>query len=117
MISRKSTVSMLASLLALAATLGVQAQPYPGRGPMAFGALDTDGNGYVSSEEFAQHRTQRMAARAAQGRLLRNAGQAPGFARWDANGDGQLSATELTSGQEARWAARQAGGRPCWRVR
>jgi hypothetical protein len=117
MITRKSTLSMLASLLALAATLGAQAQSYPVRGPMAFGALDTDADGYVSSGEFARHHTQRMATRAAQGRLLRNAGQAPGFARWDTDRDGQLSPAELTGGQQARWAARQAGGRPCWRAR
>jgi Ca2+-binding EF-hand superfamily protein len=84
---------------------------------MAFGALDTDADGYVSSGEFERHHAQRMATRAAQGRLLRNAGQAPVFARWDRDRDGQLSRDELSGEQQARWAARQAGWRPCRRLR
>ena len=105
------------SLLAAAVTLGAQAQPYGGRGPMPFGAMDLDGDDYVSSQEFSQHRDARMAARAAQGRLLRNAGQAPRFENWDADGNGRLSAAEVTIGQQTRFAARRGGGRPCWRNR
>ena len=105
------------SLLAVAVTLGAQAQPYGGRGPMPFGTMDLNGDGYVSSGEFSQHRTTRMAARAAQGRLLRNAGQAPRFEHWDADGNGLLSVAEVTTGQQTRFAGRRAGGRPCWRNR
>ena len=85
--------------------------------PQVFDTLDLDNDGYVSTQEFSQHRETRMAARAAQGRLLRNAGQAPRFERWDANGDGLLSPAELTSGQQARSAGQGGGGRPCWRYR
>ena len=106
------------SLLAVAATFGTQAQPFPGsRGPMAFGAMDLNDDGYVSAEEFSTHRDARMAARAAQGRLLRNAGQAPRFERWDSDGDGLLSLTEVSKGQQTRFVKRGAGGRPCWRNR
>ena len=105
------------SLLTAAVTLGVQAQPYGGRGPMPFGAMDLDGDGYVSSQEFSQHRNARMAARAAQGRLLRNASQAPRFENWDADGNGLLSLTEVSTGQQARFAGRRGGRRPCWRNR
>jgi hypothetical protein len=106
------------SVLAVATTLSAGAQPFGGpRGPVSFGALDLDNDGYVSTQEFSQHRETRMAPRAAQGRLLRNAGQAPRFERWDANGDGLLSPAELTSGQQARFAGRGGGGRPCWRYR
>ena len=106
------------SVLAVATTLSAGAQPFGGpRGPVPFGALDLDNDGYVSTQEFSRHRETRMAARAAQGRLLRNAGQAPRFERWDANGDGLLSPAELTSGQQARFVGRGGGGRPCWRYR
>jgi hypothetical protein len=106
------------SVLALATTLSAGAQPFGGpRGPVPFGALDLDNDGYVSTQEFSRHRETRMAARAAQGRLLRNAGQAPRFERWDTDDDGLLSAAELTNGQQARFAERGGGGRPCWRYR
>ena len=105
------------SLLTAAVTLGAQAQPYGGRGPMPFGAMDLDGDGYASSQEFSQHRSARMAARAAQERLLRNASQAPRFENWDADGNGLLSLTEVSTGQQARFAGRRGGGRPCWRNR
>ncbi len=105
------------SLLAVTMALGGQAQPLAGRGPMPFGAMDLDGNGYVSSQEFSQHRNARMAARAAQGRLLRNAGRAPRFESWDADGNGLLNAAEVTSGQQTRFAGRRSGGRTCWRNR
>ena len=105
------------SLLTAAVTLGAQAQPYGGRGPMPFGAMDLDGDGYVSTQEFSQHRSARMAARAAQGRLLRNASQAPRFENWDADGNGLLSLTEVSTGQQARFTGRRGGGRPCWRNR
>lgn len=84
---------------------------------MAFGAVDLDGGGYVSSVEFSEHRDARMAGRAAQGRLLRNAGQAPRFESWDLDGNGLLSQSEVATGQQARFAARRGGGRPCWRNR
>ncbi len=105
------------SLLAVTIALGAQAQPFAGRGPMPFGAMDLDGNGYVSSRKFLQHRDARMAARAAQGRLLRNAGRAPSFESWDADDNGLLNAAEVTSGQQTRFAGRRSGSRPCCRNR
>mgnify|MGYP003573384354 CR=1 FL=1 len=114
----RQTLILTVSLMAIAAALGAQAQPFGGsRGPLSFGALDLDGNGYVSSQEFSQHRTARMAARAAQGRLLRNAGQAPSFESWDADDNGLLSRNELRTGQRMRFIQRGAGGRPCLRYR
>ncbi|MCG6861819.1 MAG: EF-hand domain-containing protein [Chromatiaceae bacterium] len=104
------------STLALAAVLSTQAQPFSGpRGPMEFSDMDLDSNGYVSPDEFARHRAARMSERAAQGRLLRNAAQAPSFEGWDTDSDGQLSRTEVTNGQQARFDERVAAGRPCRR--
>ena len=106
-----------ASLLAVTFALCAQAQPFAGRGPVPFAAMDLDGDGYVSSREFSQHHDARMAARAAQGRLLHNADRAPRFENWDTDGDGLLNAAEVTSGQQTRFAARRSGGRPYWRNR
>lgn len=95
---------------ALAATTLVQAQPWGGaRGPVDFDTIDTDHNGVVSAAEFAQHRAQRMAARAAEGRMLRNASRAPSFESLDRNGNGVLEPDELPRGPQGRFAARGPG--------
>lgn len=106
------------ALFALATLSNATAQPWrEPRGPVTFEAMDLDGNGFVSSQEFSLHREARMAARAGQGRMLRNAGQAPSFEQWDSNGDGKLSPAELMAGQQARFAQRGSGLRPCRRDR
>jgi hypothetical protein len=97
-------------------------------GPPAFSAMDQDRNGTVSATEFAQFRAQRMAARAAQGRPMRNAANAPTFESLDTNGDGMLTPAEVTAHQQARFAGRGSAGygpgygpgagmagRPSWR--
>jgi len=114
---KRTLIAAVSVFAALAATLDAQAQGYAGRGPMPFGAMDLDADGYVSSQEFYRHREARMAARAAQGRLLRNAGQAPRFEDWDMDGDGLLSPAEVSSGQQARLYTRGPGNRPCRRYR
>jgi len=120
--------------LGVAALLGLSglalAQPAPvSPGPPAFTAMDQNGDGQVSADEFGLFRAQRMAARAAEGRPLRNAAQAPTFASLDTNGDGSLTPAEVTEHQQARLASRGGGrgggygpgggagmaGRPCWR--
>jgi len=120
----------VAALLALSGL--VQAQNPPAfAGAPAFASVDTNGDGRVSADEFAQHRAQRMAARAAQGRPMRNAASAPSFESVDTNGDGYLVPAELVQAQQARFASRGPGngrgygagygpgagmsGRPCWR--
>ena len=117
-----------AALLGLSGlALAQPAQVNPG--PPAFAAMDQNGDGQVSADEFGLFRAQRMAARAAEGRPLRNAANAPTFASLDTNGDGVLTPAEVTQHQQARLAARGGGrgggygpgggagmtGRPCWR--
>ena len=112
--TRRVILAAVAGATLAAATL-VQAQPGGGaRGPVDFDTIDTDHNGVVSATEFAQHRAQRMAARAAEGRMLRNAGQAPSFESLDRNGNGGLEPDELPRGSQGRFAARGpgAGGGP-----
>lgn len=122
MLRAKRSLLTAALATALLGATAVSGQPFGPPGPVPFAALDGDGDGYVTAEEFAQHRNARMAARAAQGRLMRNAGQAPVLTDWDKDGDGRLSQEELTSGQTARYQSRWAqmpgpygmGRRPCW---
>ncbi len=111
---RRHGVLALTLVTALGLVPLAQAQaPAAPRGPMSFNALDLNHDGRVSADEFGQHRAERIAARAAQGRLLRNASGAPSFAAWDGDHDGYLDANELRRGQQARLAGR-GPGRP-WR--
>jgi hypothetical protein len=101
--------------IALAAALsGVALAQPPGPGgwggPVSFDAIDRDGNGVVTADEMARHHAERVAARAAEGRLLRHASSAPRIQDWDRDGNGVLSRDELRAGQNARFAARGWGG-------
>ena len=78
------------------------------QGPMPFNAFDSNGDGVISEQEFNRAHSDRMAARAAQGRPMRNAGNAPVFADLDLDGNGTISQQELMQFQQARMRARQA---------
>lgn len=134
---RLSSAARPAALaLGIAALLGlsglVLAQPPQASfGPPAFGTIDLNGDGRVSADEFTHYRAERRAARAAEGRPMRNAASAPTFESLDQDGNGYLTAAEVTQGQQARFASRGPGygrgfgagygpgpgmgGRPCWR--
>jgi hypothetical protein len=135
--NRLSAIARPAALaLGIAALLGLSGQvlaqpPQASFGPPAFGTIDLNGDGRVSTDEFAQHRAERMAARAAEGRPMRNAANAPTFESLDTDGSGFLTPAEVAQGQQARFASRGPGygrgygagygpgagmgGRPCWR--
>lgn len=68
--------------------------------PPSFEKFDVDGDGFVSEEEFNTMRAERMAARAAEGRQMRGAANAPPFSDIDSNGDGKLDAEEFTAGRD-----------------
>lgn len=98
-------------LLALAsAPLMAAGAGTPGRGPTPFESYDSDGDGYVSQEEFGQARAARMQQRAEQGGQFRNIGNAPGFADIDNDGDGRLSREEIEAHHRMRYENRQGGG-------
>lgn len=112
---------MLRGLGSLAAVsllgIAIGAAAAPGfRGPAPFSSMDLDQDGVITSGEFEQHRSARQAARAGQGRPMRNAANAPRFEDWDLDSDGRLTPAELTSGQQARFASRRPFGRPCRRA-
>ncbi len=89
--------------------VAAQASEVPEWGPIPFAAYDSDGNGAISEQEFYTVRSQRMAARAAEGRPMVNAANAPQFSDFDTNGDGSLSPDELLAGQQRQM--QQRGGR------
>ena len=64
-----------------------------------YAELDANADDLVTSEEFYAFRAQRMAARAAEGRKLKNAKNAPTFEELDLDGDGKLSAEEFGAHQ------------------
>ena len=90
------------------ASASVLSEELPLRGPIPFASYDKDGNGYVSEQEFLDVRKERVAAKAAQGRPMKRAGNAPSFARFDENNDGQLTEHELISGQQKQMQNRRA---------
>jgi hypothetical protein len=114
----------LFAALGLGTTTAVVAQPGwtggqsgpAGGGPAAFSTMDTNGDGYVSADEHASFRAQRMTTNAEAGRPLRNAGNAPQFTDIDANSDGRLSRTEMAQFRDQRMAGRPCnrGGRGGW---
>ena len=87
-----------------------QASEIPEWGPIPFAAYDSDGNGAISEQEFYTARSQRMAARAAEGRPMANAANAPQFSDFDTDGNGSLSPNELLTGQQGRMQMRGGNG-------
>ena len=78
------------------------------QGPMPFYGIDNNRDGVISEQEFNKAHADRMAARAAQGRPMRNAANAPVFADLDLDGNGTISQQELMQFRQARMQARRA---------
>ena len=69
--------------------------------PPAFSDFDTNGDGFISEEEFNSFRAARMAAMAEAGKPMKGAATAPAFSDLDIDGDGKLNEAELIAGQKA----------------
>jgi hypothetical protein len=82
-----------------------KAESHETHSPPPFSDFDSDGDGFVSEEEFTATRTARMAAMAEAGKPMKGAATAPAFSDLDTDGDGVLSEAELTAGQKAHMKA------------
>jgi hypothetical protein len=69
--------------------------------PPPFSEFDTNGDGFVSEDEFTATRAARMQAMAEAGRPMKGAATAPAFSDVDTDGDGKLTEAELTAAQQA----------------
>jgi len=105
-----STPLVLVSFLSVI-SVSVASTELPIRGPIPFSVYDVDGNGLISEQEFTQIRNERIAAKAAQGRPMKNKGNSPSFSSFDEDGNGQLTQKELDSGQQAQMQNRRNNGR------
>ena len=105
------TKSIAMAVMASAVT-AVYAQPaeIPGRGPIPFNAIDLDGNGTISAQEFDTVHQQRMSARAAEGRPMRGMANGHSYTDFDTDDNGQLTPDELAAGQHVQMQKRQAMG-------
>ena len=82
-----------------------------GQGNMmpSYSDFDTDGNGKVTQEEFQNTQQKRMTQRAQEGRMMRNAGNAPVFSDIDTNGDGNIDKNEFQTHQANKNSKRGQG--------
>lgn len=107
-------------ILIIAAIIAIVALPLVVRAeshrpaPPTFEDFDSDGDGFVSEEEFVTLRAARMKERAEAGHMMHGAAKAPPFSDVDQNGDGKLDRDEFTAGREAHMAKMREmrGGRP-----
>ena len=105
------TKSIAMAVMASAVTaVYAQSAEIPGRGPIPFNAIDLDGNGTISAQEFDTVHQQRMSARAAEGRPMRGMANGHSYADFDTDSNGQLTPEELAAGQQAQMQKRQAMG-------
>lgn len=70
-----------------------------GHNPPTFAEVDANSDGFIVQEELYQMHGKRMAARAAEGRKLKNTGKGPNFEKIDQDGDGKLTREEFAAHQ------------------
>lgn len=80
-------------------------------GPRAtFADNDLNGDGVIVQEEFEKAQAERMKAKADEGRMMRNAANAPKFSDFDANSDGKVTSEEFSAFQQKRMSERRGRG-------
>lgn len=67
-----------------------------------FSEFDLNGDGHITKAELQKAREDRMIQKANEGKMLRNAGNAPAFEQMDKNGDGVIDANEFKTHQQER---------------
>lgn len=100
------TITTILASLALA-SLTMFAASVPTFGPTSFSDYDTNSDGVISSEEFNTVKAKKMAAKAEEGRLMKNANNSPQFEDIDANKDGSITKDELQTFQINRMKERK----------
>ena len=100
----QSIVAVLLSATPLLAA--AQGPAYSQQGPASFEAFDRDCDNSITVEEFTSLHNERRAARAAEGRPMRNAATAPVFKQIDRNADGVLSRDEISAFRQQRMTQR-----------
>lgn len=99
------------AILIVAVIIAIVAWPFVSHadshrgGPPTFEDFDADGDGFVSEQEFNTLRSERIAARAAQGRQMKGMANAPAFSTFDSDGDVKLNRDEFTAGRDAHMKA------------
>jgi hypothetical protein len=107
-------ILVVAVLIAIAVLPFVaRAQPGGPPPPPSFEEFDTDGDGFVSEEEFTTVRNERIAARVKEGRRMQGLSAASDFADIDTDGDGRLDNSEFSAEMNRHMQAvhGQQGGR------
>ena len=106
---RSVVVYMTAAVLSTISTvLVLAADPaIPAGGPMLFDGMDTDGNGFVSQEEFQAAHGERMQQRTAEQNQYRHRDEVPKYADIDTDRDGRVSREEFQAHQQQRSQERQ----------
>ncbi len=97
-------------LVSAVTTVHAQSAENPARGPIPFNAIDLDGNGTISAEEFDKVHQQRMSTDFVEERPMRGMANRPDYADFDTDGNGQLTPEELAAGQQIQKLKRQAMG-------
>ena len=106
------TILIIGVLFALAVAPRLAgANPGQKHTPPPFAEFDTDGNGYVSEDEFNTTRAKHMAAMVEAGMPMKGAASAPAFSDLDTDKDMQLSEEELIAGKKAHMQSMRGHGR------
>jgi len=66
----------------------------------AFGSYDANGDGKISPKEFADAQAKHMSQKASEGKMMKNAGNAPKFEDVDTNHDRAIDTTEFQRHQQ-----------------
>ncbi len=83
-----------------------------GRNMPTFEEFDLDKSGYLHKEEFIQARTQRIAERSKEGRMMRGLSNMMEFEDFDKDGDGKVTPDEFTQGMVAHRQGTGQGNGP-----
>jgi len=100
------TLKIITTGLFVLGTTFLVAENLPVNGPLAFNTYDKDNNKIITVKEFDLIKAQRMAQNKQDGKLMRNAKNAPIFSDIDTNTDGIITQKELKIHQKIRFNQR-----------